>query len=90
MLPLICCRYEFDSGALLHTGSLKRSYYAFGVFCLPFIVLCGIFVHVKGLQSEKAQVQAKGSYFLPPAHQKLYTLHSVIRHTVATAIAALF
>ena len=28
-------------------------------------MLRGIFVHVKSLQSEKAEVQAKGSYSLP-------------------------
>ena len=32
-----------------------RSYYAFWGFCFSFIVLCSIFVYVKGLQSEKAQ-----------------------------------
>ena len=37
-------------------NNLKRSYYAFGVFPLPlsFIVLCSIFVHVIGLQSDKS------------------------------------
>ena len=77
---------DYISPAFHEQFFVKQVIFCFWGFCLSFIVLCSIIVHVKGLQSEKAQSPGQRELLFPQRTLLLHCLQHLVWSRAFTSV----